>query len=80
MANTSATITTNRTKSTVLTTSTPVVSKIIQGSASIGDITGVSIDYNTIENNYTLVYNASSNTFVANTFSVDGGLYNNGTF
>jgi len=70
-------------KATVKTTSQPVVTKITQGAVSLASgVSGVNIDYTTINNNDVLSYDASSNTFVAaaGITDLDGGEYNGGTF
>jgi len=64
---------------TVVSTSSPIVTKIIKNQTSTADITGLSIDYTTVANGTVLAYNQTSNTFspvsaesLVNT--LDGGL------
>lgn len=69
-------------KATVKTTSTPVVTKVVQGAVSLATgISGLNIDYDTVVDNDLLTYESSSNTVVAKTLSgINGGEFNNGTF
>jgi hypothetical protein len=64
---------------TVISTSTPIVTKMIKNQTSTADVTGLAIDYNTIANGEILAYNQTSNAFspvVASTLvsAIDGGL------
>lgn len=82
MANVVSSIASSGTKASVITTSTPVVTRVVRGEISINNITGMSIDYETIQDNYVLSYDATSNTFQGTPAveELDGGEFNNGTF
>lgn len=75
-------VSTNSVKTTVVNTSTPVVSRVVEGRTHFSTIAGISVDYSTILDRYTLVYDESSNNFIAAAppASFDGGLFNDGTF
>jgi myo-inositol-hexaphosphate 3-phosphohydrolase len=64
---------------TVISTSSPIVTKMIKNQTSTADITGLAIDYNTIANGVILAYNQTSNAFspvAAESLvsAIDGGL------
>lgn len=72
-------------KSTVQTSSQPIVTKMVGGVPSIDNITGFNVDYDTIVEGEILVYNASSNTFTNGQVSlsvgdIDGGVHGPSSF
>lgn len=59
----------------------PVVTKIIKGQPSIDDVSGINVNYETVEDGNVLGYDASSNTFTTVVaLAADQGVFNNGSF
>lgn len=68
-------------KATLGVTSAPVVTRIVKGQSSVDDISGLNVDYATVQNGDVLGYNAASNTFTTVAAAVnDQGVFNNGSF
>tara|TARA_R110000772_G_scaffold107620_2_gene210135 strand:+ start:5387 stop:5650 length:264 start_codon:yes stop_codon:yes gene_type:complete len=77
---------TSNINATVQNPTSPQVAVLNQTVTFLNDVFGVVVDYGTVANNYTLIYDPASNNFVAGIQTsalpavIDGGQFDSGTF